>query len=194
MADDNNPKKRNPFDDFPKEFPNDFFKNIQKIIEEMLKNSDFSDIEKFFENGLNSGAGSNNPFVWGFSFNKGADGKPRFEQFGDFIKKMGFNNGGVEVNGDDERIREPLADIIEEDSEVRVIIEMPGVDKSQIDISTTERVLKLKSNSENRTYKKEIKLPVSVIPESSKAKFNNGVLEITLQRVTPENSKKISID
>ena len=178
-------------DDNSPNFPNDFFKNIQKFIEDMLKNSDLSDLEKFFEDG-GFGAG-NNPFVWGFSFNKGADGKPRFEQFGDFIKKMGLK---PQESGEDaqERVREPLTDVIEEDAIIRVIVELPGVEKNQINLSTTELTIKIKAQSETRMYKKEVKLPTPIIPKSSKAKFNNGVLEITLQRVSPENSKQIDID
>ncbi|MFV2015446.1 MAG: Hsp20 family protein, partial [Candidatus Heimdallarchaeota archaeon] len=60
--------------------------------------------------------------------------------------------------------------------------------------STTELVIKIKAHSGTRTYKKEITLPTSIIPTSTKAKFNNGVLEITFQRVTPEYSNKIDIE
>ena len=178
MADDDN--------EFPN-FPNDFFKNIQKFIEDMLKNSNFSDFEKLFEEGFGK-----NPFVWGFSF-KTEDGKPRFEQFGDFIKKMGYDQP-EESKNEHERIREPLTDVIEEPSQIRIIVELPGVEKNQIDLSTTELVVKIKAQSETRTYRKEIQLPAPVIPKSSKAKFNNGVLEITFERVTPEYSNKIDIE
>ena len=69
MPNNNDPKKKkNPFDDFGAGFPNDFsnfFKNIQRIIEDMLNNGDFSDFEKFFEEN-----GDKIPFVWGFSFNR----------------------------------------------------------------------------------------------------------------------------
>jgi HSP20 family protein len=140
----------------------------------MLKNSDFSELEKFFEDS------QNNPFVWGFSFNRGADGKPKFEQFGDFFKKMGFNKGPVHEH---ERVREPLVDIIEEDTVLRVIVELPGVEKSQIDLSTKKKSVKIKAISDARTYKKIINLPVEVFPKTARAKFNNGVLEITLKRI-----------
>ena len=190
MPDDNDPKKnRNPFDDFGG-FPNDFsnfFKNIQRIIEDMLNNGDFSDFEKFFEEN-----GDKIPFVWGFSFNRGPDGKPRFDQFGDMIKRMGFDKS---VSAEDaERIREPLTDVIEEETVIRVLIELPGVEKNQIELSATEMTLKVRAKTPNRNYKKEIPLPASVIPESSKAKFNNGVLEVTLQKTKADYTKIINID
>ena len=46
----------------------------------------------------------------------------------------------------------------------------------------------------DRNYKKEISLPATVIPESAKAKFNNGVLEVTLQKTKSDYTKKINIE
>lgn len=187
--DDPNKKKKTPFDDFnfgPNDFSN-FFKNIQRIIEDMLNNGDFSDIEKFFEENSDK-----IPFVWGFSFNKGPDGKPRFDQFGDMIKRMGFDR--TVAPDETERIREPLTDVIEEETVIRVLIELPGAEKEQIELSATELVLKVRAKTSSRNYKKEISLPAAVIAESAKAKFNNGVLEVTLQKQKSEYTKKINID
>lgn len=174
-------------DNFPN-FPNDFFNNIQKFIEELLKNTNFSDFEKLFEDEFGQ-----NPFVWGFSFNKGPDGKPKLEQFGDIIRKMGYNNPN-DRQFEHERVREPLTDIIEEEDSIRVLVELPGVEKNQIDLSATDTTIKIKAQSNKRFYKKSITLPDKIIPQSSKAKFNNGVLEITFERVTPDQSKKIDIE
>jgi HSP20 family protein len=189
MTDD--PKKKPNKDDFNNPFPNDFsnfFKNIQKIIEDMLSNGDFSDLEKFFEE-----QSDKFPFVWGFSFNRGPDGRPRFDQFGDMIKKMGFERP-FSADDDSERIREPLADVIEEETIIRVLIELPGVEKKDIDLASTELLLKVRARTDNRNYKKEIQLPASVIPESASAKFNNGVLEVTLKKTKSEYTKKIDIE
>ncbi len=190
MPDDDPKKKKNPFDDFNPSFPNDFsnfFKNIQRIIEDMLNNGDFSDFEKFFEE-----QGDKIPFVWGFSFNRGPDGKPRFDQFGDMIKRMGFDRSIPPEEA--ERVREPLTDVIEEETVIRVLIELPGAEKNQVDLSATELVLKVRAKTSNRNYKKEISLPATVIPESAKAKFNNGVLEVTLQKTKSDYTKKINIE
>ena len=191
MPDNDDPKKKkNPFDDFSSGFPNDFsnfFKNIQRIIEDMLSNGDFSDFEKFFEE-----QGDKIPFVWGFSFNRGPDGKPRFDQFGDMIKRMGFDR--TISPDEDERIREPLTDVIEEDTVLRVLVELPGAEKNQIDLSATEMSLKVRAKTPTRNYKKEIPLSASVVPESAKAKFNNGVLEVTLKKAKSDFTKKINID
>ena len=105
---------------------------------------------------------------------------------------MGFDK--TVTPEEDERIREPLADVIEEDTVVRILIELPGVEKNQIDLSATELTLKVRAKTPVRNYKKEIPLPASVIPESSKATFNNGVLEVTLKKTKSEYTKKINID
>ena len=177
MDDDDN---SNPFDFgfFSGDF-NDFVKNIQKMIEDLLQKGNLTeDIEKFLED-----LGNNSPFVAGFSFKRGLDGKPYIEQFGDLMKQFGLGNVASKFNEKKAaKDRAPIVDIIEEDETIRVIIEMPGVEKRDIDLHSRETVLKIKANSTNRRYKKDIVLPCPVIPTSSKAVFKNGVLEITLKR------------
>ena len=173
-----------PFDDdFPKgsrrgdkDFPydgdfNEFFKYIQKMLENFLDSDFSSEFEKAFE-----GVGDK-PFVWGFSFNRGMDGKPRIEKFGN------FQSDKQATNKQDIGIREPLTDIIEETDQIRVISELPGVEKADIDLRTTESKMILKAKGESkRVYRKEVKFPSTIIPQNAKAKFKNGVLEIVFQR------------
>ncbi|OLS27534.1 MAG: Small heat shock protein HSP16.5 [Candidatus Heimdallarchaeota archaeon LC_3] len=183
-----------PFgNDFPKgsrrgekDFPydgdfNDFFKYIQKMLENFLDSDFSSEFEKAFE------GGGDKPFVWGFSFNRGMDGKPRIEKFGN------LQSNRQSTNKEEIGIREPLTDIIEEPDQIRVISELPGVEKEDIDLRTTESKMILKAKGESRrVYKKEVKFPSAIFPENGKAKFKNGVLEIVFQRkINSHNSKKI---
>lgn len=176
MDDDDN---SNPFDFgfFSGDF-NDFIKNIQKMIEDLVQKGNLTeDIEKILED-----LGNNSPFVAGFSYKRG-DGKSYIEQFGDLMKQFGFDNVASKINESNAaKDRAPIVDIIEENESIRVIIEMPGVEKRDIDLHSRETILKIKANSRNRRYKKDIFLPCPVIPTSSKAVFKNGVLEITLKR------------
>ncbi|MFQ6061833.1 MAG: Hsp20/alpha crystallin family protein, partial [Methanosarcinales archaeon] len=45
----------------------------------------------------------------------------------------------------------------------------------------TEKTVELKAESKDRKYYKEVRIPVAVDPDSAKAKYNNGVLEVTLK-------------
>ncbi|MFX0094563.1 MAG: archaeal heat shock protein Hsp20, partial [Candidatus Hodarchaeota archaeon] len=123
-----------------------------------------------------------NPLVWGLRFNIGSDGKPIFEQFGNTPQK---DVRGVRPSID----REPLVDVIEEEEVLRVIAEVPGVSKEQISLSATENKLLIEAKSPKRNYFKELELPIEIIPEHAKARFKNGVLEVTFQRKFQENPK-----
>ena len=62
------------------------------------------------------------PFVYGYSMKIGPDGKPAIREFGNIKKSL----KGPEVREE----REPLVDVVETDSEIRVVVELPGVEKT----------------------------------------------------------------
>lgn len=124
------------------------------------------------------------PFVYGYSMTIGPDGKPVIREFGNVkpsrkATPFGVSKPSLEVKEE----REPLVDIISDDGTIRVIAEMPGVDKKDIKLSCSERVLAISVDSEKRKYYKEVELPAEVDPKIGKAKYTNGVLEITLTKV-----------
>lgn len=179
MTDGDDPPKRPPFPfDFNfngKDF-NEFLKELQNIIENIAKDADIGS--------LFGDDPSSNPFVWGFSFGQGPDGTPRFEKFGDLFKNLGTVRPPVEPEDQTgDRVREPLVDVIEEGDRILVIVELPGVEKDQIKLKTTEDKLRLKARTDKRLYKKVVRLPSAVDPLSAKAQFQNGVLEVALTRL-----------
>ena len=135
--------------------------------------------------------GGDNPFVWGFSFSKGSGGKPVFNRFGTLPSEKISTPQADEDRG----FREPMVDVLEEPTTVRVIAELPGVDKDGIDLRATETRMILKAKGEkDRVYQKELQFPATIIPDSAKAKFKNGVLEIEFRRRASEpSSQKIPI-
>ncbi len=163
-----------PFDVFGREF--DF---IDEIFERMVR-----DIEELFRR-FERGEGEIKPIVRGFSIRIGPDGKPEIKEFG---TKPEIRETGVEE-------RKPLIDVIETDEEVQVIAEMPGVSKEDIELNATERELEIKAESENRRYYERVELPCEVIPDSAKARYNNGVLEVVFKKKYPEKKgKKIKVE
>jgi HSP20 family protein len=136
------------------------------------------------------------PFVYGYSMSMGPDGKPIIHEFGNVkpSKKpgaFGFERPALEPSD----TREPLVDVMNEPEQVRVVAELPGVDKSDIKTTIGEDSLTIKVESPTRKYYKEISLPAGVDPDSSKAAYNNGVLEITLRKLRPRpKGREIRID
>jgi HSP20 family protein len=104
----------------------------------------------------------------------------------------------------------PLADVHETDEAIVVTMDMPGVDKKDIDITVLDDELHVvaerKSEAEvaeknyhrrERTYKKfdrRVLLPVDVKMDEVKARLAEGVLEVTLPKVVIVSRKHISIE
>src|SRR5437867_3084821 len=110
------------------------------------------------------------PFVYGFSMSVGPDGKPVVREFGNLEQ----SSRGPLLKEE----REPLVDVMEEGDEIIVVIEIPGVEKKDVKLEATDRVLKIAVDSEKRKYYKELDLPHMVDPRKSSASYKNGVLEV----------------
>ncbi|MEM3369570.1 MAG: archaeal heat shock protein Hsp20 [Candidatus Micrarchaeia archaeon] len=162
-------------------FDDDFEKMFEKMFEEMTRGfEDFEELEKRAREGKS--------FVRGFSITIGPDGKPIIQEFGD---KPQLTPKGVEEK------REPLVDIINEKNDIKIIAELPGVRKEDIELNATEKGLEIKVDTPDRKYYKKLELPAKIKPETADAKYNNGVLEVIIKKVEPskeeEKKKRINI-
>jgi HSP20 family protein len=181
--------KRSPF------FSSWFFEDIDKMMEEMFKEiQEFIPKELIKEEKLPSGGVIRRigPIVYGYSMSIGPDGKPVIREFGNVKPSMkptafGFPKPGLEVKVE----REPLVDTIEEEENVKVIAEVPGVEKEDINLECTESSLIISVDTPTRKYYKEVELPAEVDPQSAKASYKNGVLEVTLtkKKAKPKGQK-----
>jgi HSP20 family protein len=165
MADEKRRRRRTSWDDL--------FGSFDEEFEEMRERMDAL-MEGFMDGRIDTSM--NQPLVYGFSMRVGSDGKPRIEEFG---------NAPPEVSGE-EGAREPLTDIIEEKERIRVIVELPGVERDDIQLHVEDRLLDISVDREDRKFSKELELPSAVDPDSAEATYKNGVLEVTLKRVAPK--------
>jgi len=122
------------------------------------------------------------PFVYGYSVRIGPDGKPEVSEFGN-VKQ---SRSGPLVKEE----REPLVDIIENNGEVRVVAELPGVDKNDIQLYGTEDSLTITVNIPDRKYYKEVALPAKVNVREAKTRYKNGVLEVILPKMRDDRNQK----
>lgn len=136
------------------------------------------------------------PYVYGYSMTMGPDGKPVVREFGNVkpSKRPGAF-GFPEAKLEPIEAREPLVDIVEESENVRIVAELPGVEKKDIQMKCAEDMLTISVNTPSRKYRKEIELPTAVDPDTSKATYNNGVLEVVLRKTKPRpRGKEIRIE
>ncbi|MFH1722372.1 MAG: archaeal heat shock protein Hsp20 [Candidatus Altiarchaeota archaeon] len=175
------PKKgrRGLFDEFFGDFDSEF-----RRMEENMAHV-FNQIKE--QSGKNVIEGE--PFVYGFSMRIGPDGRPQIEEFGNLSKGITKN---MEVPG-----REPLTDLIEGDDEITIIAEIPGIDKEDIELDVDEENLSINVDTSQRKYHKSLIFPCNVEPDSGKASYKNGVLEVKFKRQKPKpgpEKTKIKID
>jgi HSP20 family protein len=111
--------------------------------------------------------------VYGFSIRTLA-GKPVIESFGNIRETA---KGPVV-----EEVREPIVDVFNEVDHILVIAELPGVTEEKIKVEVAGDILNLTATDTDRKYAKEILLPSKVKPSSLKAAYQNGILEIKLEK------------
>jgi HSP20 family protein len=132
------------------------------------------------------------PFVYGYSMTIGPDGKPQIREFGNVkpSTKPELPYGPPKPSIDVKEEREPLIDVISTDNEVKVVAEMPGVEKNDIKLYGTERRLSISVDTPQRKYYKEVDLPANVNSKTAKSAYKNGVLEVTMTKIKEEKKPK----
>ncbi len=173
-----------------------WFEDFERTFEEMFQGMDLPK-ELIRERKLPDGGTVREmgPFVYGYSFSVGPDGKPVIREFGNVKPSIsgGTSDARPKLTVKDER--EPLVDAIVNDDTVKVVAELPGVEKPDIAVECDGRTLTLRVDTEKRRYYKRLELPAEVDPDTSKANYKNGVLELVLTRKTKgPKPKQIRID
>ena len=130
------------------------------------------------------------PFVYGYSVTVGPDGKPKVREFGNFKAETRMGKPYIDVK----EKREPLADVMTTDDEVRVIVELPGVEKKDIKLSGTEEKLTISVDTPERKYFKEVELPAKIDSQKATSTYKNGVLDITVPKKKEEKPKGETIN
>ncbi len=179
-----------------------FFPEIEKLIEDMEKEMTeaFRDMESTMPRDMvrvrrqpdGSVRREYGPFVYGYSVKIGPDGKPVVREFGNLKPGKG---GEGQPSLDLQDMREPLVDVIEEENAVKVLAELPGVNKEDISLFLSDNVLTINVDTPERRYHKELSLPGEVDESSVHSTYTNGILETVLtKRERRGKGTKINIE
>ncbi len=117
-----------------------------------------------------------------------------FDEFFDEIERMMNSMTGVEtdVGGDAGFGADTHVDIYEEGDTVRLVADLPGVEKESLDLQCDGEVLTIRASTDGRETTERVQLPVRVDEHSADATFNNGVLQVTFDRI--EDSAEIDVE
>jgi len=165
------------------------FREMDRAFGEMFKEFSASMPKELFkERKLPDGSviRSFGPMIYGYSMSIGPDGVPRVRTFGNVTPKIPF----PELS----ESREPLVEVIPTPGYIRVLAELPGVDKADIKLKAFDTELEISVDTEERKYYKKVELPDKVDPKSAQATFKNGVLEVVLKKIGEEKpGEEVSI-
>lgn len=124
--------------------------------------------------------------------------------FGDLEKGVNVEYGGFA----------PRVDISEDEKNVFIHVELPGIRKEDVKVTINdEKILSIKGEkkkeetvedkSDDRSYirversfgsfTRSFVLPENIKEDSIQAKFDNGVLNLTLDKIEPKKPKEIEI-
>lgn len=76
----------------------------------------------------------------------------------------------------------PLIDIFQDNNNITIVAEIAGFNKETFKINVKDRKVTLSAKSKERRYYKSLNLPKVVIPDETRTKYKNGVLEIKLKK------------
>lgn len=146
----------------------------------------FDSIGKRFEELFSDfNTANDNVRTYGYTMFCGPDGIPHTREFGNAIGEHAMNNN---------MLREPLTDVVLDGNLVRITVELPGVSKEDIQLEGSKDSVTISVNTDTKSFRKDLALPCEVDPDSAKAEYNNGILEILIDsKESKPKGKRIAI-
>ena len=142
-------------------------------------------LDDLFEDVRSAGSVSG-PFYYGYTMTVGPDGIPVVKQHG---------NAKPELSPTSDT-REPLVDTLVDDKAklVRLIAEMPGVEKKDVKIVVDGKTVNIDAEHGDKKYHVKVPIKHKVDENSVKASYKNGILEIIFKQLAEEKPKGKTVE
>ena len=129
---------------------------------------------------------SSKPLYYGYTMTVGPDGNPVVKEFGNVKPQLPSSN----------QKREPLVDTIVDKKEnvVKLIAEIPGVEKSDIKIVVENKAVNIEAEHGEKKYDSKIPLKYKVDQNSAKASYTNGILELRFKLLEEKKPKGKTVE
>ncbi len=160
-----------------------FDDEFNRIFKKM--SSSFFNIDDIFEeiktNGVRGG-----PYYYGYTMTVGPNGKPIVKEYGNVKPEL----------LPESNTREPIVDTIFDDKEklVKLVAEMPGVEKSDVKILVQEKSVNISAEHGEKKYHVNVPIQYKVEEDSAKASYKNGILELVFKLAQDEKPKGKSVE
>jgi HSP20 family protein len=134
-----------------------------------------------------------------------------FNEMEALLDRYGRSSRGTLAKSDDKTFEVgdwmPVVDIDETDNEFIVKVELPGVEKNDVNVNIENSTLTIRGEKKNSTEDKKrhrvecsygtfvrsFTLPQAIDTKKVEAKYNKGVLNLTIPKVEEAKPKKIEI-
>jgi HSP20 family protein len=200
---------RDWFNDMPREFEQ-MRRRMERMFQEQFREMDEAKVPKDLVREYQTPEGGKvrevGPLVYGYSMTIGPDGKPKVKEFGNAKSLFGARGiSGTTAGAATSTVGkpltageiEPLSDITTTDKDVKVVVEMPGIDKKDIKINAYGSSVEISTtDTAQRKYRSVIELPPEADIETVRSTYNNGILEITFKKKeqTKPKGKEIKVE
>ena len=126
------------------------------------------------------------PYYYGYTMTVGPDGKPVIKEYGN-VKPALLPTSDV---------REPFVDVLVDDKEkvLKLVAEMPGVEKKDIKIVVEGRTVNLDAEHGEKKYSARVPIRQKVDEDSVKATYANGILEVRFKLKEDEKPKGKTVE
>ena len=137
------------------------------------------------------------------------DPMSEFDRLQDEITTL-FNWNYPEKRGLFDRSLSPAVDLVENENEIILVCDLPGIKKDDLDLSISRNVITIKGEKKNelkkdgrKTFRNEtwsgaflrtISLPETVDPEKVDASMKDGVLTVKVARREEVKPRQISVN
>ncbi len=133
----------------------------------------FFDTDDIFEG--NRGNSETGPYWYGYTLSIGPNGRPVLRECGTGQEAPGQGNA-----------REPVVDTIvdEKNNTVKLIAEIPGVEKNDIQIVVDNKVVDISAARDKTRYHARVPIKRRIDENSAKASYKNGILQLVFGLVS----------
>jgi len=160
-----------------------FDTEIDRIFKSM--STSFFDVNDAFEevkDYSNSG-----PLFYGYTMTVGPDGKPSVQEY------RNVKPDRLHISDTREAIVDTIVD--EKEKVVKLIAEMPGVEKTDVKILVDKNVVDITAEHGEKKYHCKVPLQHKVDENSAKATYKNGILQLIFKLVVEkQTSKKVEVE
>ncbi|MEO2265398.1 MAG: archaeal heat shock protein Hsp20 [Nitrosopumilus sp.] len=161
-----------------------FDSEIDRLFKKM--SNSFFNTSDIFEEFKGSGSVSG-PEYYGYTMTVSPDGKPVVQEYGN-VKPDQLSISDT---------REPMVDTIVDEKEkiIKLIVEMPGVEKTDVKIVVEDKTVDLSAEHDKKKYHVKVPLQHKVDENSAKASYKNGILELIFKLVEEKpKGKKVEVE